>query len=70
MLQHNKLERSTLANIFILYYKTLQILNVQQIDMFYNKLVLYTVNHKHTNIDKHTACHGIFALQNRSVFIV
>jgi hypothetical protein len=37
-----------------LYYKTLRVCNVRQMDTFCNKLVLYIVNHKHINFDKHS----------------
>ncbi len=43
------------AEAWALFYKTLRIRNVRQMDRFYNKLVLFTVNHKHNNFDIHTS---------------
>jgi hypothetical protein len=38
-----------------LYYKTLRICNVQQMDRFCNKPVPCIIDHKHINFDKHTS---------------
>jgi hypothetical protein len=38
-----------------MYYKALGMGNVQQIDTFHNKLMLYIANHNQTNFYKHTS---------------
>ncbi len=38
-----------------LYYKTLWIRNVQQMDKFRKKLMPFIINHKDNNVDEHTS---------------
>jgi hypothetical protein len=38
-----------------MYYNTLRVRNLRDMDEFCNKLVSFlTINHKHTSLDKHT----------------
>jgi hypothetical protein len=55
-----------------LYFKTLRLGNVRQMDWFRNKLVHYIIDHKHASNygDKHTGYYGIGTIRIRNVFIV
>ena len=55
---HNRVTRG-------LYYKTLWIRNIRQMDIFCKKLVSYIVDHRRTKFDKHTRVrtHNVFIVQ-------
>ncbi len=67
---HDALKKSYVTVPWGLYYKTLWIRNVQQMDKFRKKLVLFIDNHKHINFDKCTSLLQIPYITKLSCFIL